>query len=128
TEDNLPDDLPVDGNEGPLHQVMVNLLQNAVDALAQVAQPTISVSGRQVGEQVVVVVRDNGPGIDPDHLLKVFDPFFTTKPVGQGTGLGLWVSWSIIRDHGGVIETANAPDGGAAFTIILPGIFPGAHA
>lgn len=120
TEDHLADDLTVDGNEGPLHQVMVNLLQNAVDACGEASQPTISVSGRQVGGQLVVVVRDNGPGIDPDHLLKVFDPFFTTKAVGRGTGLGLWVSWSIIRDHGGVIEAANAPGGGAAFTIIFP--------
>ena len=122
TEDHLMDDLPLNGNEGPLHQVMVNLVQNAVDACVEVPQPTISVSGRQVGDQLVVVVRDNGPGIDGDHLLKVFDPFFTTKTVGQGTGLGLWVSWSIIRDHGGVIEAANAPDGGAAFTIIFPAV------
>ncbi|HLN24218.1 MAG TPA: ATP-binding protein [Patescibacteria group bacterium] len=119
-DDHMPAELLVEGMEGPLHQVMVNLAQNAVDALEDHPNPLISVSGRHIGEKVVLVVRDNGPGIDSAHLLKVFDPFFTTKPVGKGTGLGLWVSWSIIRDHGGVIEAANAPDGGAAFTIILP--------
>lgn len=119
-DDALPDHLMVKGLEGPLHQVIVNLTQNAIDAMEDTADPVLSISGRRHGDQVVVVVRDNGPGIVPDGLSKVFDPFFTTKPVGKGTGLGLWVSWSIVRDQGGVIEAANAPDGGAAFTLILP--------
>lgn len=116
----MPPELVVDGIEGPLHQVFVNLMQNAVDAMTAVPHPVISLSGRRLGMQVMVVVRDNGPGIPPEHLSKVFEPFFTTKGVGSGTGLGLWVSWSIIRDHGGKIEVANSPEGGAAFTIILP--------
>ncbi len=119
-DDQLPVELLIDGIEGPLHQVMVNLVQNAVDAMEDVARPALWVSGRQLGDQILLVLRDNGPGIPTDHLLKVFDPFYTTKAVGKGTGLGLWVSWSIIRDHGGALEAANAPDGGAAFTITLP--------
>lgn len=119
-EDNLPQELIVEGIEGPLHQVFVNLIQNAIDAMRTVPHPVVTLSGRKVGLQVVIVVRDNGPGISADNLSKVFEPFFTTKGIGSGTGLGLWVSWSIIRDHGGRIEAANSPDGGAAFTIVLP--------
>ncbi|MDR3435190.1 ATP-binding protein [Telmatospirillum sp.] len=119
-EDHLPKELMVEGIEGPLHQVFVNLIQNAVDAMKSVPHPLITLSGRRLGLQVVIVVRDNGSGIPADNLSKVFEPFFSTKGIGSGTGLGLWVSWSIIRDHGGRIEVANSPDGGAAFTIILP--------
>jgi two-component system sensor histidine kinase HupT/HoxJ len=119
-EDNLPEELLVEGIEGPLHQVFVNLMQNAVDAMKSVPNPMITLSGRRLGLQVLVVMRDNGPGVAAENLSKIFDPFFTTKGVGGGTGLGLWVTWSIIRDHGGKIEVANGPDGGASFTIILP--------
>ena len=76
-DDQLADELWVDGSEGPLHQVMVNLMQNAVDAMEAVAHPALALSGRRVGDQVVVVLRDNGPGIGGDDLTKVFDPFFT---------------------------------------------------
>ncbi len=119
--DDLPDELGIEGLEGPLHQVFVNLVQNALDSMEGVERPALFLSGRRLDGQVMVMVRDSGPGIHGDALLKVFDPFFTTKSVGKGTGLGLWVSWSIIRDHGGVIEAANSADGGAVFTILLPG-------
>jgi two-component system sensor histidine kinase HupT/HoxJ len=95
-------------------------MQNSVDAMKAVPHPMITLSGCRLGLQVLVVMRDNGPGIAAENLSKIFEPFFTTKGVGGGTGLGLWVTWSIIRDHGGKIEVANSPDGGAAFTIILP--------
>ena len=68
----------------------------------------------------VVSVRDNGPGIPSESLLKVFDPFFTTKPPGRGTGLGLWISWNIVKDHGGFIEAGNHPEGGAVVLFTLP--------
>jgi signal transduction histidine kinase len=69
---------------------------------------------------VVVEVEDNGCGIRPEHLPHIFEPFFTTKPVGQGTGLGLSVSYGIIRDHGGVIEVESAVGRGSTFRVRLP--------
>lgn len=112
------------GSAGQLQQVMMNLLQNAIDALAQTPQPVVWVEmgcrgeGAQAG--VRVVVRDNGPGIAPEHLHRIFDPFFTTKPVGKGTGLGLSISYGIVEQHGGHLSVRNAEDGGAEFVLELP--------
>jgi len=116
----LADKLPVHGNAGQLHQVIVNLVQNALDAVAGRAGAHIAVTGAVTGKEVVITVEDNGPGIAPDILTKVFDPFFTTKPVGKGTGLGLWISYGIVRDHGGALEVTDRPSGGARFTLRLP--------
>ncbi|NQD96773.1 PAS domain-containing sensor histidine kinase, partial [Pseudomonas sp. CrR25] len=69
---------------------------------------------------VFVRVRDDGAGIAPEHLTRLFEPFFTTKPVGQGTGLGLSVSYSIVAKHHGRLEVASEPGRGAAFTVWLP--------
>jgi signal transduction histidine kinase len=69
---------------------------------------------------VIVEIEDNGCGIPPENLPRLFDPFFTTKPVGQGTGLGLSVSYGIIRDHGGAIEVDSALGRGSTFRILLP--------
>jgi len=112
--------LPVRGNAGQLHQVIVNLVENAIDAVAARPGGHLSVSGTVEAGEVVLVIDDNGPGIPDTIMTKVFDPFFTTKPVGKGTGLGLWISYGIIRDHGGALEAANRPGGGARFTIRLP--------
>jgi signal transduction histidine kinase len=68
----------------------------------------------------VVAIRDTGPGIPPDVIGRIFDPFFTTKGVGEGTGLGLAVSYGIVRDHGGAIEVFSEPRRGSRFTIALP--------
>ena len=68
----------------------------------------------------VVKISDTGGGIAPEHLEKIFDPFYTTKDIGEGTGLGLAVSRRIVEEHGGAIEAANDPQGGAVFTIYLP--------
>ncbi|MGE5503853.1 MAG: ATP-binding protein [Actinomycetota bacterium] len=111
-----PGPLPVRGHAGQLHQVLVNLIENAVDA----ARTEVRLLGRVEGDSVVLTVEDDGPGIAADHLTKVFDPFFTTKPVGQGTGLGLWISYGIVRDHGGTLDAANRDHGGARFTLRLP--------
>jgi len=119
-EDGLSDALPIEGLDGPLHQVFVNLAQNALDACEGRGETVLRLSGGAERDQAVIRLEDNGPGIAEADLLKVFDPFFTTKPVGKGTGLGLWVSWSIIRDHGGSIEAGNGPGGGACFTLRLP--------
>lgn len=114
------DKLPVRGNAGQLHQVIVNLVENALDAVSGRTGAHIAISGAVMAGDVVVIVEDNGPGVTDDILTKVFDPFFTTKPVGKGTGLGLWISYGIVRDHGGSLEVANRPSGGARFTMRIP--------
>lgn len=112
--------LSVRGHEGQIHQVIVNLVENAFDATQAVDVPSIVVEGRRDGDDVVISIRDNGPGLADDIITKIFDPFFTTKAVGEGTGLGLWISYGIARDHGGVLEAANGQNGGAVFVLRLP--------
>ncbi|MGO4392832.1 sensor histidine kinase [Variovorax sp. M-6] len=113
----------VEGSLGQLQQVVMNLIQNAVDA-ASTAQPPrpphLRIQARTGSRGNVLTVRDNGPGIAPELLSRIFDPFFTTKPVGKGTGLGLSISYGIIEQHGGTLSVRNHPEGGAEFTIELP--------
>ena len=116
----FPDPLMVRGNPGQLHQVIVNLVENALDAVAGRPGGHVLVTGAADEGDIVMTVEDNGPGIADEHLTTVFDPFFTTKPVGKGTGLGLWISYGIVRDHGGALDSGNRPGGGARFTIRLP--------
>ena len=120
TELELPERLECVGHAGQLHQVVMNLVQNAIDATAGCAVPRVSVRAGQAADRVWFSVRDNGPGIAADDLLRVFDPFFTTKPVGQGTGLGLSISYGIVAEHGGTLTVRNHPDGGAEFRVELP--------
>ncbi|GFK92626.1 Sporulation kinase E [Fundidesulfovibrio magnetotacticus] len=108
-----------------IEQVVVNLLRNAAQAIfahpPADGQPRIRLGLRREGGHAVIEVEDNGPGIDPANLRKVFEPFFTTKPPGEGTGLGLSVSYFIVtRNHGGTIRVENAEKGGARFVIALP--------
>lgn len=110
----------VDGHEGQIHQVLVNLIDNAFDATKEVAAPRISVAIRKASGRAEIVVEDNGRGLAEVVLDKIFEPFFTTKVVGEGTGLGLWISYSIVKEHGGSIMAANRPGGGAIFTVQLP--------
>jgi two-component system sensor histidine kinase HupT/HoxJ len=116
----LPPDLAALGHVGQLHQVLVNLVENALDAVTGCTAPAISIRAVAAAPWVAVEITDNGPGIRVEDLSKVFDPFFTTKPVGQGTGLGLWISYGIVRDHGGTLEAINRPEGGATFRLSLP--------
>ena len=99
-------------------QVFLNLLANAAQAIP--GPGAITIETRREGDAAVVSIADTGPGIAPDALGRVFDPFFTTKPVGEGTGLGLSISYEIVTKHGGEIRAANAPDGGAVFTVRIP--------
>jgi two-component system sensor histidine kinase HupT/HoxJ len=108
------------GPEGPLHQVIVNLVDNALYAVRDCAQARVEIKVARRGDWVELAVADNGPGIAPADLAKIFEPFFTTKPVGEGTGLGLWISFSIVRECGGSIAAANRAEGGAEFVIRLP--------
>ena len=99
------------GEEPAIIGVMINLLSNAAHALAkaQREKPEIVVSAVIDGDRMRVRVRDNGHGIDPDHIDRVFEPFFTTREVGSGLGLGLSVSYGIIQRHGGTLAVASEP-------------------
>ncbi len=118
------------GRGGEINQVFVNLLANALDAVGERGHIWLSTRERTdpprglqrevAGPWVEAVVRDSGPGFPDDAAARLFEPFFTTKPPGQGTGLGLSVSYGIVRYHGGVIEARNHPDGGAEFRVVLP--------
>lgn len=112
--------LTVQGHSGQLHQVLVNIIENAADAVSQMNAGHIQISGDTNGHSICLKIKDNGPGILPTDLTKIFDPFFSTKQVGNGTGLGLWISYGIIREHHGTISAENNKDFGATFTINLP--------
>lgn len=101
----LPADTLVRGDEAAIIGVLINLLSNAVMAMRKAGrQPyEIVVGALWDAGKLVVTVRDNGPGIAPEHLARVFEPFFTTREVGQGLGLGLSISYSVIERHGGVL-------------------------
>ncbi|MBI3926985.1 MAG: GAF domain-containing protein [Armatimonadetes bacterium] len=103
-------------------QVVLNLLVNARDALeSQTGERRILVQARQVGGRAVLSVADNGPGMEPAVQERAFEPFFTTKPVGKGVGLGLSISYRIVRDQGGDLQVRSRPGEGAEFTVSLPG-------
>ena len=116
----LPPKLPVEGNPGQLHQVVVNLVQNALDSVGRAPGGRLRITGSLAAGRISIAFHDSGPGIAEEHLPKVFDPFFTTKPVGKGTGLGLSISYGIVERHGGRLAAANHPDGGAVLTLTLP--------
>lgn len=102
-----------------LNQVFMNLIVNAAQAIEGKGEITIR-TGRRGEDQVWVSVSDTGRGIAPDDLQRVFEPFYTTKPVGQGTGLGLSLSWGIVDRHHGRIEVSSEIGKGTTFTVTLP--------
>ena len=113
---------PVLGVFTELQQVLLNFLINAEQAIAA-ARPAVRrivVRGRDVGDRVRLEVEDTGPGVAPEDESKLFQPFFTTKPVGEGTGLGLSVSYGIVRSHGGTIGYERSAAGGARFFLEIP--------
>jgi FixJ family two-component response regulator/anti-sigma regulatory factor (Ser/Thr protein kinase) len=103
-----------------IQQVLVNLINNALDALEGTASARIEVATRVDGDDVVLEVSDTGPGIPPEVLPRIFDPFFTTKPVGKGTGLGLSICYGIVTSLGGTIDAVSRPQGGTTFRLRLP--------
>ncbi|GAB6038763.1 ATP-binding protein [Fundidesulfovibrio butyratiphilus] len=114
-----PHDLDkIAGNLRHLQQVFVNLLQNAIHATPPGG--TVDVSVKDASDFVCFQVRDSGKGIPADNLPHIFEPFFTTKDVGEGTGLGLAVTYSIIQRHGGRVEVESEPGQGTAFYVYLP--------
>ncbi len=116
----LPAELRVKGSQGQLQQVFMNLIQNAQDATAGCAQPSLHITAECKPHTLTLRFHDNGPGIGADHLPHLFEPFFTTKPVGKGTGLGLSISYGIVERHGGELLAYNHARGGAVFELRLP--------
>jgi signal transduction histidine kinase len=114
----------VPANRNKLIHVLVNLLQNSLDAMRQKKfeneTPTISIQSRTEGERSLIAIRDNGPGIEQKHLDKIFDPFFTTKEVGEGMGLGLSICHRIVRGFGGRILVKTEPGKFCEFTLDFP--------
>jgi len=122
-EQELAADLPpCRGNSNQLQQVLMNLMINAQQAMAG-GSGTVRLSVRQgEGGALELRVSDTGPGIPEEIQGRIFDPFFTTKPVGQGTGLGLSVSYGIVKEHGGEIRLESVPGHGTTFIITLPAV------
>ncbi len=119
-EVDVPADLPpVQGGPVRLQQVIVNVLSNAADAVEGTADKRISVAARHVGEEVLLTVRDRGAGVAPALADRIFEPFFTTKQVGSGLGLGLSISYNIMKDFEGDLRVTNDPGGGAVFTLVM---------
>ena len=104
---------------GPLSQILINLLLNAAQAMG--GQGRVEVLSRRAGDVVQVLVVDAGPGISSEVMARLFEPFFTTKG-RQGTGLGLAVSQRLARGMGGSLTAENVAEGGARFTVTLPGV------
>lgn len=124
-EQQWPERQTILANKNRLIQVLVNLLQNSLDALkkktfAPGEKPTIRIEGRLVDGLSILSVRDNGEGIDAKHLDKIFDPFYTTKDVGEGMGLGLSICYSIVQEYGGRIGVKTEPGKFCEFTLEFP--------
>lgn len=114
----LPAELDMDGDPNLLQQVLVNVLLNAIQASP--AGSMINLRAGLENGRAVLEIRDEGPGISQKDLAHVFDPFYTTKPEGEGTGLGLSVSYGIVKEHGGEITTENLDGAGLRVRIELP--------
>jgi PAS domain S-box-containing protein len=123
TVDFLPEQsLPaVNGDPHQIMQVFLNLVMNAEQAIREVRdRGTLLIRVGKTDGSVAVVFQDDGPGIPPEVAPNIFDPFYTTKRPGRGTGLGLSICKAILREHGGNVEAASLPVGGAVFTVTLP--------
>jgi two-component system NtrC family sensor kinase len=108
------------GDTEKLKQVVMNLVMNARQSISQAGQITVSTRHDSGNHKIAIVVEDTGSGISPHVITRIFDPFFTTKPTGQGTGLGLSVSYGIVKEHGGEITVDSEPEKGSLFSVILP--------
>jgi signal transduction histidine kinase len=130
TIDDSPAPVFAEIDRGQIQQAITNLVINGLQAMPANGTMSVAVNREQarppadVGgpEEVYarVVVRDTGPGIAPDVLPRIFEPFFTTKDVGEGTGLGLSVTWGIVRDHRGWITVNSEVGQGTEFSLFLP--------
>lgn len=121
----IPETLSVRANKNKLIHVLVNLVQNSLDAMKDKKfnpdqKPTISIEGREDATASFIVVRDNGPGIATEHIDKIFDPFYTTKDVGEGMGLGLSICYRIMQECKGRISVQTEPGQFCEFTLEFP--------
>jgi signal transduction histidine kinase len=107
-------------DEKKIKQVLINLIMNAKDAVGQAGTITLGTEYDSEGCQVLIRVSDTGYGIEEKNLSRIFDPFFTTKPTGEATGLGLSVSYAIVKSQGGDISVQSRPGRGTVFTVELP--------
>jgi two-component system NtrC family sensor kinase len=117
------DPVVVLGDRHELQQVLLNLITNAVQAVSGLPPGTsrkITITTTREDGQAILRVRDTGPGVSPQHASSLFTPFFTTKAAGQGTGLGLSLSYGLVKAHGGVLSYEPPPEGGAEFRVALP--------
>ena len=120
-EQRLESVLPgVRGDSNQLMQVFFNIINNALDAMAEQGGGVLTIKTQRDRANVVVLFSDTGPGIREQH--RVFDPFYTTKPVGKGTGLGLSICYGIVQEHGGNIRCYNGQSSGAVFRVELPAV------
>jgi two-component system sensor histidine kinase HupT/HoxJ len=119
-EQRFEGELVVQGSPARMQQVVMNLVQNALDAMAGDPRPTLEIAAAADEGWAVLTLRDHGPGIHADHLPRIFEPFFTTKAVGKGTGLGLAISYGIVEQHGGSLTATNHAEGGAVFEVRVP--------
>ena len=118
----VEEDVPAAYDRHHMQQVVLNLVSNSLQAVEEGGTITVSIRPEKHGPEAwtVLTVEDDGPGIAPEHLARVFEPFFTTKGVDEGTGLGLSVSYGIVRDHGGRIEVESIPGTRTRFRVFLP--------
>jgi two-component system, NtrC family, sensor kinase len=107
-------------NPGQINQVLLNLIMNAIQAVESGATIVVRTRSLPDSQEIQYEVADNGPGIPDSIRGKIFDPFFTTKPQGVGTGLGLWITYNIVEQHGGRIDLVTEPGKGTTFTVTLP--------
>ena len=107
-----------------MRQVFMNIVDNAHQAMLQVPDRLLTVRSREREARIHVEFEDSGPGVPSDMLTKLFEPFFTTREVGKGMGLGLSVSYSVVREHGGEIRVANGPRGGTLVSLDMPVLAP----
>lgn len=114
-----PEPLRINAGAVRLQQVLVNLMSNAMDAVEDLDDKRLELAARRAGDIIELRLRDHGPGVPEALQPRIFDPFFSTKEVGKGLGLGLSISFNIIRDFGGRLTVRNHPEGGAEFIVEL---------
>jgi len=118
----LDPDLPlIPADADQMHQVCVNIIKNAEEAMAEGrGRRVFRVTTKRAGDFVQIVFADDGPGIPEADLRNIFDPFFTTKDVGKGTGLGLSICYGVVENHGGRLHATSRPGHGAVFVVEVP--------